>query len=584
MDLPLLAELQRRRVFRALVGYGIAAFAVLQIIEPVMHGLHWPDAVLSYVVVALAVGFPVVVSLAWIFDVNAGRIERTGPAPASGPRGVRLGLLLVGIGVVAAAPGVIWYFAVRGHARSVPSSAVGAVAATPSIAVLPFADMSPGKDQEYFSDGIAEEILNALAQVEGLQVTGRTSSFSFKGKNEDLRDIGQKLGVGAVLEGSVRKAGNRVRVTAQVVKVADGFHLWSQTYDRDLTDVFAVQDEIARGVVEALKVKLLPGREQPASRVRTASLEAYDQYLLGVHLIESFTVADVRAATIALERAVTLDPTMAAAWAALARALWWSSNRVTPEAADQGRRAIAAAEKSVASGPNLAEAYSIRSLVRDALQWDFAGSDEDDARAVALSPNSPSVLIHHCINLGMRGQLALAIATCRRAIEVDPLTVGGRNILTFDLIASGDLAGARAVNLRVLQLSPSSFAAQSNRCVLDFLGGDRTAARDHCMSLTDADEGDRAYWQALMAIEWGAPAEAEQRTSEFATRFGEENPLRVAKLYAWRPDPDRAFKWLNRAYDSHDGLDGIKFDWELKKIRSDSRYTALLKKMKLPLD
>lgn len=222
--MSLIAELQRRRVFRALVGYGIAAFAVLQIIEPVMHGLHWPDEVLSYVVVALAVGFPVVVSLAWIFDVNAGRIERTEPAPASGPRGVRLGLLLVGIGVLAAAPGVVWYFVVRGHTRPVSSSTA---AATPSIAVLPFVNLSSDKEQEYFSDGIAEDILNALAQVDGLKVIGRTSSFSFKGKNEDLRTIGEKLGVSTVLEGSVRKARSRVRVTAQLIEAAGGSHLWS---------------------------------------------------------------------------------------------------------------------------------------------------------------------------------------------------------------------------------------------------------------------------------------------------------------------------------------------------------------------
>ena len=137
MDLPLLAELQRRRVFRVLVGYGVASFAVLQIIEPIMHALHLPDVTLTYVVVALAVGFPVVVSLAWIFDVNAGRVERTGPVPAGGPRGVRLGFLLVGIGVLAAAPGVVWYFLVRGHTRPVSSSAAGTAAATPSIAVLP---------------------------------------------------------------------------------------------------------------------------------------------------------------------------------------------------------------------------------------------------------------------------------------------------------------------------------------------------------------------------------------------------------------------------------------------------------------
>src|SRR5712692_2358766 len=182
------AELKHRRVIRALVGYGIAAFAVLQIIEPIMHGLHWPDAVLSYVVAALAVGFPVVVSLAWILDVNAGRIERTGPsASPGGLRGLRLALVLVGIGVLAAAPGTVWYFLVRGIARPTTSSGPATEKPPPSIAVLPF--------------------VNALAQVEGLQVAGRTSSFYFKGKNEDLASIAAKLHVSTLLEGSVRKSG-----------------------------------------------------------------------------------------------------------------------------------------------------------------------------------------------------------------------------------------------------------------------------------------------------------------------------------------------------------------------------------------
>src|SRR2546425_6412349 len=255
----LISELRRRRVIRALVGYGIAAFAVLQIVEPVMHGLHWPDVVLSYVVVALAVGFPLVVSLAWIFDVKDGRIEKT--PPAARMNRARLALVLLTIGVLAAAPGTVWYFYVRQIHK-------GAEVA-PSIAVLPFVNLSSDKEQEYFSDGIAEEILNALAQVRGLRVIGRTSSFSVKGKNEDLRAIGEKLNASNLLEGSVRKSGARVRITAQLVEAADGSHLWSQQFDREMTDVFAVQDEIARAVVVALRLKLLPPQSGALDEQRT---------------------------------------------------------------------------------------------------------------------------------------------------------------------------------------------------------------------------------------------------------------------------------------------------------------------------
>src|SRR5262249_38441775 len=333
------AELKRRRVFRALIGYGIAAFAVLQIIEPVMHGLHWPETVLSYVVAALAAGFPVVITLAWIFDVKGGRIERTAPAATSGGQsGARLALVLIGISVLAAAPGIVWYFAGPGTSKQPPRAPSATDQAMPSIAVLPFADMSPAKDQEYFSDGIAEEILNGLAQIEGLRVIGRTSSFSFKGKNEDLRSIGDKLRVSTILEGSVRKAGNRLRITAQLTEASGGSHLWSQTYERELTDLFAVQDEIAKAVVTAMKVKLVP-RPGPAPSIikrSTPNVEAYNLYLKGRYFW-SFRPDRKPEARKYFEQALQLDPEFAPAHAGLAD--WyatfgsWEDGRMAPSEA-----------------------------------------------------------------------------------------------------------------------------------------------------------------------------------------------------------------------------------------------------------
>jgi len=262
---------QDRRVVRAVVGYGIGAFALLQIIEPVMHGLHWPEAVLSYCVVALGLGFPVVVCLAWIFDVNSGHLERTPPSPSIARRGW-IAPLLIGVGVLAAAPGLIYYFLVR---RPPPVPVAAQEAAGPSIAVLPLLNLSHDPDQDYFADGLAEELLDLLAKVPGLHVAARTSAFSFKGKNEDVRSIAAKLQVSTILEGSVRKAGEQVRITTQLISAVNGYHLWSETYDRKLTDVFAVQDEIAKAVVGALKLKLLPAQfTQDADRVRRFIPEA----------------------------------------------------------------------------------------------------------------------------------------------------------------------------------------------------------------------------------------------------------------------------------------------------------------------
>ena len=282
----LISELKRRRVIRALVGYGIAAFAVLQIIEPVMHGLHWPDEVLSYVVVALAAGFPVVVSLAWIFDVNEGRIERAAPAAGS-LKGIRLGLLLVGMGLLAATPGLAWYFfRARAASTKIVSTEAGAPTGTAprSVAVLPLVSLSTEPDNEFFADGLSEEILNSLARISGLQVVARTSSFRFKGKTVDLREAGSALGVGAILEGSVRRNGPRARITAQLVRVADGFHLWSQTYDRTLTDTLAIQLDIAEHVAAALDVLLDDAQRERLKRFGLKNVEAYVAFQKGYRL------------------------------------------------------------------------------------------------------------------------------------------------------------------------------------------------------------------------------------------------------------------------------------------------------------
>ncbi len=262
-----LEEMKRRRVFRTLVGYGIFSFGVLQVVEPIMHGLSLPDWVLTFTVIGLGLGFPIALVLAWAFDINDGRIERSGPFPTA-----RLLLLLIAGGLALGAPGVAWHFwKLRAQAETAESSPAPAARApaSRSIAVLPFVNMSADPENDFFADGLSEEILNSLARIDGLQVVGRTSSFQFKGKPADLRAVGSRLGAAHVLEGSVRKSGERARITAQLIRVADGFHVWSQTYDRTLTDVLAVQLDIADHVAGALDV-LLDERSAPACCARAS--------------------------------------------------------------------------------------------------------------------------------------------------------------------------------------------------------------------------------------------------------------------------------------------------------------------------
>ena len=283
------AELQRRRVFRALIGYGIATFALLQVVEPIMHGLHLPEVTLTYIVVALGLCFPLVVVLAWAFDIKAsGGVVATAPAKEASLRGARLGLLLVGIGALAAAPGLVWYFFERGAAKQT------AAARAPSIAVLPFVNLSADAANEYFSDGITEELIDGLAHVQGLHVVSRTSAFSFKGKPAEVSEIGARLKVATVLEGSVRREGTRLRLTAQLIDATNGYHLWSQSYDRELKDVFAVEGELAQSIVATLRPQLL-SPTAPA-KAPTENLEAHDLYLRGRNFWNRRTAEGLRKA------------------------------------------------------------------------------------------------------------------------------------------------------------------------------------------------------------------------------------------------------------------------------------------------
>ena len=364
----------------------------------------------------------------------------------------------------------------RRRPAAVPGHRMRARAA--SIAVLPFADMSPARDQEYLSDGIAEEILNALAHVEGLRVTGRTSSFSFKGRNEDLRDIGQKLGVKAILEGSVRKVGNRARIAAHLVGVADGYRMWSGTFDRDLTDVLAVQDEIARAVVDALKVEIGPGPVRKAEH-RIRSREAYTQFLLGQQRVNQGTAEGIRAAVEAYERALALDPRFAPAWAGLAVALIWRADYADTAArvVEDQRRAGECAERAVALGGAGAEGHAARGYVRTFCSWDWIGARSDLELALAIAPSKARCLYAFAELQAATGNLPAAIAAGLGAVDLDPLAAQYWACLGRLHEATGELDLARAAMEHALRVSPGHAFAACNLAITELLAGQPEAAR-----------------------------------------------------------------------------------------------------------
>ena len=580
----LLAELKRRRVFRVMVGYGIFAFAALQVSEPIMHGARLQEWVLTAVLVALALGFPVALTLAWLFDLTAKGVRRThstaGPGAISFSRR-RLAALLVVVGLAGALPGVAWYLWKQSGEREATTTAA---AATPSIAVLPFADMSPGKDQEYFADGMAEEILNALAQVEGLHVCGRTSSFSFKGKSEDLRIIGQKLGVSTVLEGSVRQAGGQVRISAQLIRTGDGFHLWSKTFDRDLANVLAVQEEIARNVVDALKVKLLPGQGVAARVVRTYDPEAYSKYLLGRELNRSGSIADTKRALRENEEAVARDPRMAPAWAGIARDLIWlqsmAGEGMSPE---QRARAFAAAERAIELEPELPGGWLARGEARYSFLYDWQGALADVEKAHSLGPGDAAAATQHALLLLVRGDVAQAIAGFQHALRLDPLSPHIWTYLGQAYVSAQDHERGRAALERALEISPQFDLARW------VLYADLATSGRAQEALSVAQAGRMAWIRncgvAIAQHTLGNESESSSALETLIRDSAEDSAYQIAQIYAWRGDSDRAFSWLNRAADQRDiGIFWAKSDPLLRTIRSDPRWKPFLRRVNLPVD
>jgi serine/threonine protein kinase len=451
----------------------------------------------------------------------------------------------------------------------------------PSIAVLPFADMSANRDQEYFSDGLAEELLNDLAKIPGLRVTARTSSFQFKGKSEDLRVIGQKLNVASVLEGSVRKEGKRVKISAQLINANDGFHLWSETYERQLDDIFAVQEDIARSVAGALKVTLL-GKNPSASSSQTKDAEAYNSYLQGRYFYGRRSKEDLERAISYYTSAIERDSGYAAAWAGLAEAHHrQADNGYMP--VDEGyRKAREEVEQALALNENLAEAHAEMGWIKRAHDWDWEGADAAYQRALTLDPGNATALRGAAVLAFTLGRLDEAIELDYRAVRLDPLSVPTHNNLGLHAYYASRLEEAAIALKKALELNPDFPVA---RILLGrvYLAQSRPQQALNEMN-RETDPVWRLYGLSLAYQATGRRKEADAALATFIKNHGETMAFQIAEVFAYRGEVDGAFKWLERAYALHDGgMADIKSDPLLKSLERDPRYAAFLKKMRLPL-
>ena len=447
-----------------------------------------------------------------------------------------------------------------------------------SIAVLPFVNMSADREQEYFSDGLAEELINLLARIPELRVPARTSSFSFRGRPVTAGEIGQALNVAHVLEGSVRKAGNRIRITVQLVRSDNGYHLWSETFDRNLDDIFQIQDDIARAVVDKLRLTLLTAAPS-ASRAAT-NADAHNHYLQGQYFRARETQADLNKAVECYQRALALDAGYARAWAGLS-VVYARQVANSYIALDQGFALIrAAAERAIALDPTLGDAYSALVIVLVNVDHDWQGSVARLARARALDPGNPLLLRTTAVLGRALGHTDEALALLRQALDRDPLNLLVRRYFARTLCYADRLAEAEAEIRQVLALSPSYPVAEYELGRILLAQGKVSAAVAAFES--EVVPGWRSFGLPLGYHAQGRGADAQAALAAMLPEStGAE--FQVAEAHAYLGDADQAFRWLEAAVANRDpGIMWLRGNPLLKGLTDDPRYAALLRKLNLP--
>jgi TolB-like protein len=455
-----------------------------------------------------------------------------------------------------------------------------AVISDKSIAVLPFVDMSEKKDQEYFADGMAEEIIDLLVKVPGLKVISRTSSFQFKGKTEDLRSIGTQLGVAYVLEGSVRKSGDRLRVTAQLIDSRNGTHLFSQTYDRDLSDVLKMQDEIATSLVRALQIEV--SGEGIGSRPALRNKEAYTLYLQGLHAFDRVDKQGFEQAAGDFQQALDLDPSFAAAANMLSASYFVLGQFGFMPPAAAFDRARQAAQHALELDPNLAGAHAHLAEVYRAADRDWEAADREIRLARALAPNDTDVLFMSAVQAENLGRWDDALKFVNASLTQDPLNASSYMVLNLIQLGRGRLEEAEAAIRRTLELNPLFTPAHYFLgCTLLARGEPHAALTEVLKSKLDRH---RLSGSAMAYFALGRKADSDTALAQMLKTEAAHTYF-VAQIYAFRGETDEALKWLERAYAEKDPeLVLLESQAGFKKIEGDPRYKAFLKKMNLPSD
>ena len=582
--MSLLRELRRRNVIRVGAAYIVASWLIVQVATTLFPVFGYDETPTRMVVIVLAIGFIPALIVSWAFEITPEGLKRTHEVDRSESiapdTGKKLDRMIMVVLVLA-----LGYFAFdkfvlhpRLEAAQVEQArqegrteALVGSYGDKSIAVLAFHDMSPQKDQEYFSDGIAEELLNLLAKIPELRVISRSSAFSFKGKDVPLGEIAERLNVAHILEGSVRKAGNRIRITAQLIEAHSDTHLWSETYDRTLDDIFAVQDEIAADVVKELKVTLLGS----APKARSTDPQAYALFLQAVQLGRQFTAEGLEKSDTLLKQVLAIDPRYAPAWSGLGKNSLNKDNVGSMEASARAREAF---DKALAIDPDYAPAHAGFGYVAMLYDNDLPAAARHLERALALDPANTSVLSAAASFLSTLGRLDETLAVDEALSRRDPVNVTWLFNHGATLRQAGRFDESIAALRTAQMLSPNLVAAHAKVGMALLLKDDAAGALAEIEQ--EKSEISRTIALPLAYAALGRKADSDAALAALIAKYEKDAAYNIAYVLAFRGEADQAFDWLDKAVTYGDpGLSEIALENLFDKIRSDPRWLPFLRKI-----
>ena len=569
------SELQRRNVYRVAAAYGVVSWLFVQVATQVFPFFDIPNWVTRLVIVLLMLGFPVAVAIAWIYELTPEGLQRTDEiAPGKSiahSTGRKIDFVIIAV--------LVSVIAIMAWRHYYPSERRLTKGPEKSMVILPFVDISPAKDQEYFSDGITEQIIDSLAQIRGLFVVARTTAFSFKNKNTDIRDIGRQLQVTHVLEGSVRHGKDRVRIAAQLIDVSNGFHLWSETYESAEKDLLLLQSDVARKVASALRLELQLAETTQLAKPLTHDPEAYDLYLRGRYLLNKRTLDSIQKALALFQEAVVKDSQFALGRAGVAD----SYILLGKIGALPGQEAAASAWPEVSSAlaidPQLADGYVSRAILLTDFDWNWPAAEVDFRKALALNPNSAAAHHWYARHLGQLGRSEEALREIAAALKTDPLSPTIRVAKGKILFDAHRYREAVDSCKTALDLEPSFASAYQVLAEAYAHLGEQTSAIEAASKYVEFSQG--SGW-ALLELAYvhavaGNRAECDRIVSEVTARSGEFSPYDMATIRSAWHDPDGAMPWLEKAISAHSvDVILIRVDPRLDNVRSDSRFKELL--------